>query len=304
MASAGEIKIRIGSIRQTKKVTDAMYMISSVKMRRARREVASTEPYFSALKEQIRELFQYIPDTDNRYFRALLPQGRRNRRRGILLVTSDKGLAGSYNQTTIREAEAYMHRNPETMLFVVGERGRQYCQNKKIPIVEEFHYSAAFPTVWEARKICTDLLEYYDAGQLDEIDIIYTEYQNGKPAKCQRNCLLPLERSQLCPTLDEPPQTGKEFFPDPDTVLEGIIPSYLTGFIYSCLVDSYCSEQEARMTAMSSAGKNAEEILKKLQMQYNSLRQAAITREMVEITSGAKALKRKREKNQSGGQTF
>ena len=153
MASAGEIKIRIGSIRQTKKVTDAMYMISSVKMRRARREVASTEPYFSALKEQIRELFQYIPDTDNRYFRALLPQGRRNRRRGILLVTSDKGLAGSYNQTTIREAEAYMHRNPETMLFVVGERGRQYCQNKKIPIVEEFHYSAAFPTVWEARKM-------------------------------------------------------------------------------------------------------------------------------------------------------
>ena len=206
--------------------------------------------------------------------------------------------------STIREAEAYMHRNPETMLFVVGEQGRQYCQNKKIPIVEEFHYSAAFPTVWEARKICTDLLEYYDAGQLDEIDIIYTEYQNGKPAQCQRNCLLPLERSQLCPTLDEPPQTGKEFFPDPDTVLEGIIPSYLTGFIYSCLVDSYCSEQEARMTAMSSAGKNAEEILKKLQMQYNSLRQAAITREMVEITSGAKALKRKREKNQSGGQTF
>ena len=266
MASAGEIKIRIGSIRQTKKVTDAMYMISSVKMRRARREVASTEPYFSALKEQIRELFQYIPDTNNRYFRAPLPQGRRNRRRGILLVTSDKGLAGSYNQTTIREAEAYMHRNPETMLFVVGERGRQYCQNKKIPIVEEFHYFAAFPTVWEARKICTDLLEYYDAGQLDEIDIIYTEYQNGKPAQCQRNCLLPLERSQLCPTLDEPPQTGKEFFPDPDTVLEGIIPSYLTGFIYSCLVDSYCSEQEARMTAMSSAGKNAEEILKKLQM--------------------------------------
>ena len=211
MASAGEIKIRIGSIRQTKKVTDAMYMISSVKMRRARREVASTEPYFSALKEQIRELFQYIPDTDNRYFRAPLPQGRRNRRRGILLVTSDKGLAGSYNQTTIREAEAYMHRNPETMLIVVGERGRQYCQNKKIPIVEEFHYSAAFPTVWEARKICTDLLEYYDAGQLDEIDIIYTEYQNGKPAQCQRNCLLPLERSQLCPPWTSRPRPARNF---------------------------------------------------------------------------------------------
>ena len=84
-------------------------------------------------------------------------------------------------------------------------------------------------------------------------------------------------------------------------MLDGIIPSYLTGFIYSSLVDSYCSEQEARMTAMSTAGKNAEEVLKKLQMQYNSLRQAAITREMVEITSGAKALKRKRQKKQSEG---
>ena len=102
MASAEEIKARIGSIRQTKKVTDAMYMISSVKMRRAKREVISTEPYFNALKEQISDLFLYIPETNNRYFRVLLPEGQTFRRRGLLLVTSDKGLAGSYNQTAIR----------------------------------------------------------------------------------------------------------------------------------------------------------------------------------------------------------
>ena len=101
MASAEEIKARIGSIRQTKKVTDAMYMISSVKMRRAKREVISTEPYFNALKEQISDLFLYIPETNNRYFRVLLPEGQTFRRRGLLLVTSDKGLAGSYNQTAM-----------------------------------------------------------------------------------------------------------------------------------------------------------------------------------------------------------
>ncbi len=303
MASAGEIKIRIGSIRQTKKVTDAMYMISSVKMRRAKREVESTRPYFRALKEQIGELFLYIPETDNRYFRLPLPEGQIHRRRGILLVTSDKGLAGAYNQTAIKEAEAYMRRHPETFLFIVGECGRQYFLSKKIPYETGFTYSAAFPTVWEARKICTDLLEYYDGGRLDEIDIIYTDYHNGRPSECKRNCLLPLEQSRFfSPDRHEDPQ-NREFYPDPNTLLNGIIPSYLTGFIYSCLVDSYCSEQEARMTAMNTAGKNAEDVLKKLQMQYNSLRQAAITREMVEITSGAKALRRKRTAEQREGST-
>ena len=157
--------------------------------------------------------------------------------------------------------------------------------------------------MWEARKICTDLLEYYDGGRLDEIDIIYTDYHNGRPSECKRNCLLPLEQSRFfSPDRHEDPQ-NREFYPDPNTLLNGIIPSYLTGFIYSCLVDSYCSEQEARMTAMNTAGKNAEDVLKKLQMQYNSLRQAAITREMVEITSGAKALRRKRTAEQREGST-
>ncbi len=301
MASAGEIKLRIGSIQETKKVTDAMYMISSVKMRRAKREVESTEPYFKALKAQISELFLYIPETENRYFRAPLAEGQEHRRRGLLVVTSDKGLAGAYNQTAIKEAEEYMRRHPETVLFVVGECGRQYFLNKKIKMADDFAYSAAFPTVWEARKICTDLLEYYNTERLDEIDIIYTDYNNGRPSQCKRNCLLPLDRSRFYSSDREDTRRDKEFYPDPDTVLDGIIPSYLTGFIYSSLVDSYCSEQEARMTAMSTAGKNAEEVLKKLQMQYNSLRQAAITREMVEITSGAKALKRKRQKKQSEG---
>ena len=160
MASAEEIKARIGSILQTKKVTDAMYMISSVKMRRAKREVISTEPYFNALKEQISDLFLYIPETNNRYFRVLLPEG----------------------QTAIRAAEDYIALHPDAKLFIVGECGRHYCIDNGIRFVEEFHYSAAFPTVWEARNICYDLLEYYNDNLLDEIDIIYTDYQSKKPS--------------------------------------------------------------------------------------------------------------------------
>lgn len=238
-----------------------MYMISSVKMRRAKREVISTEPYFNALKEQISDLFLYIPETNNRYFRVLLPEGQTFRRRGLLLVTSDKGLAGSYNQTAIRAAEDYVALHPDAKLFIVGECGRHYCIDNGIRFVEEFHYSAAFPTVWEARNICYDLLEYYNDNLLDEIDIIYTDYQSKKPSECKRNCLLPLARSRFYSAeresvmRNEESREQKEFYPDANTVLDGIIPSYLTGFIYSSLVDSYCSEQEARMTAMSSAGK-------------------------------------------------
>ncbi len=293
MPNASELKARIQSIRETKKVTDAMYMISSVKMRRAKREVKNTEPYFHALSSQITDLLRYIPDTENRYFHTLL-EGRLHARHGILLVTSDKGLAGSYNHAAIQVAEAYMGRHPETVLFIIGEYGRQYFASKKIPFVEEFTYSAALPTVWEARKMCMDLLSYFHDGRLDEINMIYTEYLGGRPSQCKRSCLLPLDKSVFREKDDGEEKPFKEFTPSADAMLSEIVPSYLTGCIYSFLVDSYCSEQEARMTAMNTAGKNAEDMLKRLKSQYNSVRQAAITNEMIEISSGARALKQKK----------
>ncbi|MDD6251188.1 MAG: ATP synthase F1 subunit gamma [Oscillospiraceae bacterium] len=300
MASTGELKARMESIAETKKVTDAMYMISSVKMRKAKREVENTEPYFKALKEQISDLLTYIPETKNRYFHVPMPEGKEHSNHGILLVTSDKGLAGAYNHTAIKVAEDYMSRHPETELFIIGEYGRQHFSSRKIPFHEEFEYSAAFPSVWEAEAICADLLDYFDDGRMDEINIIYTKYMGAKPSKCQRNVLLPLDKSRFYKEEKHIDNPFKEFYPDADTLLDGIVPSYLTGFIYSSLVDSYCSEQQARMLAMSTAGKNADEMVKKLKTEYNALRQASITREMIEITSGAKALGAKRMKNEEG----
>lgn len=296
METESELRARIASITETKKVTDAMYRIASAKMRRARRAVEETEPYFSALTEQIGALFRYIPETDNRYFRTPSPEAGAHRRHGILLVTSDRGLAGAYNHTATGVAEEYMSRHPETVLFIVGEYGRQHFLSRGIPFVEDFLYPASFPTVWEARRMCTELLEYFDEGRLDEINIIYTDYRAGKPSECKKSCLLPLERSRFC-TSERAAGGEKEFSPDPDTVLNGVVPSYLTGFIYGSLVDSYTSEQEARMEAMSAAGENADEMLKKLRVRYNSIRQAAITREMTEITAGARALRGKRKRS-------
>lgn len=346
MASAAEIRTRINSIAETRKVTDAMYMISSVKMRKAKREIESTKPYFNSIRLEIGEMLHYIPENDDRYFRINDPDGIQGR--ALLLITSDKGLSGNYNQMAIKAAQEYIDKHPDTILFVIGEYGRQHFSGRKFfrsepadaaagsgtpgipeasgitaapgktgaqetpvsPVNEEgkpllnqqvrfardFTYAAAFPTIWEARRICAELLEYYDNDRVDEIDIIYTHYKAGKSGECRTNCLLPLDRTSFYDGNEIELAGGKKYYPDPNTVLDGIVPSYLTGFIYSALVDSYCSEQEARMTAMNSAGKNADDMLKKLRIQYNGIRQAAITREMTEIAAGAKALKQKAQK--------
>ncbi len=294
MAGASEIKSRIEGVRETKKITDAMYMISSAKMRRALRDLEEITPYFNALAEKIGELFHYIPQTKNRYFSVSVPEEQPHRTHGILLITADKGLAGAYNQEAIRVCEEYMSRHPQTTVFIIGEYGRQYFSSRNIPFVRDFQYSAVRPDLTEARKICADLLEYYDSRKLDEISIIYTDYIGTKPGECKKITLLPLIQTCFYNGDTDNFRAEKEFLPSPDEVLDGIVPSYLTGFIYGSLAESFCSEQQARMTAMKNAGDNAEDMLKMLQLQYNKIRQAAITNEMIEITAGVRALKRRR----------
>lgn len=294
MAGASEIKSRIEGVRETKKITDAMYMISSAKMQRALRELGETTPYFEALAGKISDLLCYIPHTKNRYFSVSVPEEQPHRTHGILLITADKGLAGAYNQEAIKVCEEYMSRHPQTSVFIIGEYGRQYFSNKNIPYVKDFTYSAARPSLTDARKICADLLEYYDDKKLDEISIIYTDYIGTKPGECKKLTLLPLVQTRFDSGNKSNYHAEKEFLPSPDVVLDGVVPSYLMGFIYGCLVESFCSEQQARMTAMKSAGDNAEEMLRVLQLQYNKIRQAAITNEMIEITAGVRALKLRR----------
>lgn len=300
MVNSNELKSRIFGIRDTKKITDAMYMISSAKMRRAVRDLEKTTPYFEALAEKTGDLFHFIPQIENRYFRVTVPEEIPHLNHGILLITSDKGFAGAYNEEAIRVCEEYMTRHPKTTVFIIGEYGRQYFASQKKDFVQEFHYCALHPQLADARKICTELLEYYDDGRLDEINIIYTDYIGAKPGVCKKVTLLPLEKTHFYKENKNTRYIEKEFLPSPDEVLNGIVPSYLMGFIYGCLVESFCSEQQARMIAMKSASDNAEKMLIELQTQYNQIRQAAITNEMVEITASVKALNRIRGKHKAG----
>lgn len=293
MLNASEIRARIEGIKDTKKITDAMYMISSAKMRKALRDLGQTTPYFEALTNKIGELFHYIPKTNDRYFRVKVHEDTPHLNHGIVLITSNKGLAGAYNQEAISVCEASMRRHPKTTVFIIGEYGRQYFLNKNIDFVSDFHYSATHPSLNDARKMCSELLEYYDRSELDDISIIYTDYMGNKPGVCKKVTLLPLEKTQFYRGKDEDREIEKEFLPSPNEVLDGVIPSYLMGFIYGSLVKSYCSEQQARMNAMRSASDNAEDMLKELKIQYNKIRQAAITGEMIEITAGVTAQRSK-----------
>lgn len=300
MPGTSEIKLRMNSISETKKVTDAMYMTSSVKMTKARQGLEQTMPYFKALKREIGSVLSDIDAEKNRYFKNNDADGMHGL--AILAITSDKGLAGNYNQNVIKLCEKNLEERDDIQLFIVGEYGREHLKSIHAPVVEQFNFPDTFPTVRLAQKICAELLEYYDNNKLDQINIIYTDHNDND---CKMQVLLPLNISDFDSMKKkvEFSADSREYYPDSDSVLNEIVPVFLSGFIYSALVESYCSEQKARMDAMHTAGVNADEMLGKLQKEYNSLRQTAITMEITEITSGAKALGTKKEKKTTKADT-
>ena len=172
MASTSEIRRRIASVRETQKITHAMYLISQAKLRRAKEELERTRPYFNALRTEIKRIFRVDESVESRYFSpedaADLDQGTY----GLLVITADKGLAGAYNQNVIRRAQAMMEQHPDVKLYVVGEYGRRWFQQKHIPIKSSFLYTAQNPTLHRAREISSVLLKGSDTGRLSKIIVI------------------------------------------------------------------------------------------------------------------------------------
>ncbi|MCD8365057.1 MAG: ATP synthase F1 subunit gamma [Clostridiales bacterium] len=295
MASAREIKNRMKGVRDTQKITNAMYLIASTKLQRARTELDQSHPYFEAVRAEIKRIFRKAGDVDSIYFYP--PDGEKplNGTYGCLVITADKGLAGAYNQCVLKEAQKLLDDHPDTKLFVVGEYGRQYYAKRHIPIEQSFLYTAQSPTVQRSREITEVLLEQYDAGKIEKVYIIFTDMKNRLNQEAITHRLLPFHRKYFTDTLEkEKPVTREfEFVPSVQEVLASAIRSVVAGFIYGALVDSFCCEQSARMAAMDSANRNAEKIMDDLSIQYNRVRQAAITQEITEVSAGAKAQKRK-----------
>jgi F-type H+-transporting ATPase subunit gamma len=290
MANTREIRSRIKSIQDIMKITNAMYLISSSKQKKARKSLAATEPYFETLQATIHDILVRAPHMHQVFFERREDIEFSERKRGFLVITADKGLAGSYNHNVIKRAEEEMQKGENNYLFVVGQVGRQYFMRKDVSVDCEFLYTAQNPTLHRAGNIVQTLINLFTEHKLDDVYVIYTKMVTPMRAEVQAGKLLPLERVKF-----ERRAAGYQhakFEPSPEVVMDRLVPNYLKGLIFGVLVESFSSEQNARMTAMEAATDSARDMLKRLELQYNRARQAAITQEITEIVSGAKSLKK------------
>ena len=254
MANTREIQSRMKSIQDTMKITNAMYMISSTKLRKAKKNLEETEPYFYTLQTMVSRIVRHLPEIDNKYFDERKDKPAGEKTTGLVVVTADKGLAGAYNHNVLKMAEEQMQKAGQTgkyKLFVVGELGRQYFGHRGIEVAEEPQMMRLLPIIKE-RFITKD----------------------GKDLSMYQEPLV--------------------MTPSPKAVLDNIVPDFVMGYVYGALVESFCSEQNARMMAMEAANKNASAMIHDLSIQYNRVRQAMITQEITEVIAGAKAQKKKK----------
>ena len=293
MAGITEIRGRMRSIQQTLKITNAMYLISSAKVKKARKQLQEVEPYFDRLAKTILDIFRHSPQLQHRYIEGH-HKPKEERKTGFVVITGDKGLAGAYNHNVLKLAESYLARKQDSTLFLIGQMGRHYFEKKNIPIDAEFMYTAQDPTLDRAQDICDTLVDLYERGALDEIYLVFTHSYSAMRMEPEIIKLLPLDRAMLSARrgLSEADQYRDvvRYEPSPEAVLDVLVPGVIRGYIFAALVESFCSEQSSRMSAMDSASESARDMLKTLSLEFNRARQGAITQEITEIARGAEAL--------------
>ena len=290
MASIKEIRTHIKSVEQTLKITNAMFLISSSNLQKARKQLTDVEPYFQKIGTTISDILHHSPEINHVFFdkRTHIPPEKR--KIGYIVITGDKGLAGAYNHNILKLAEEKLRQSPNTSLFVVGQVGRSYFLEHDIPIDVEFLYTAQNPNVGRARDMAETMLELFRREQLDEVYMIFTRMVNSFQMEPTIHKLLPLDPDAF-PQEEETSSYNRDvaYVPSVKAVMDRLVPGYVKGDIFGALVESYCSEQNARMTAMKSSSDNARAMLQTLSLSYNRARQAAITREITEVVGGAQA---------------
>ena len=295
MAGLREISGRIKSVRDTMKITNAMYMISSTKLRKAKKDAELNNPYFEAMQEMLLGIMNTSDHLQHKYTDRRPGKKGKNRTHAVIVITADKGLAGAYNHNVVRlTEERFFGGEEKVVLYVVGEAGRTYFASKKVHLEGQFKYTAQNPTLHRARVICDKMLEEFNAGRVDDVSIVYTGMKDQLTSEAKVMHLLPLVHEEVDGRIvvEESYDDDLKFHPSAEEVMNIIVPDVLTGYIYSALVDSFCSEQNDRMMAMDAADRNAGEMIRTLSIEYNRERQAMITQEITEVASGARAQKK------------
>ena len=292
MASMSEIRTRISSVQDTMKITNAMYLISSAKLRKAKSGHEKVNPYFRLLQQTIADILDRCPDLEEDFFEETSPRTipENGKRRTIIVISSDKGLAGSYNHNVFKKVEELIADDSENTLILVGHMAVNYFKNFKNVTIDEKHiYPAADPAMYRARDIAEHVIGQFLENEVDEVYVVYTDMINSMSFETQTKRIMPLstkmfENIEVGEHLREP-----VFSPSPEAVIKHVAPNYIKGLIYGAMVESYACEPSARMTDMDNATTNAKDMIRELSLAYNRERQAAITQEITEIVGGASA---------------
>ena len=290
MANLRDVRLRMRAIEQTLQVTKAMNLISTAKLRKGRRMLEDTEPYFKRIQKSMFDILSGAGNINSPFFRRDDPS--KTHRTAIIAITSDKGLAGGYNANVFRQVNDLCCRVQNPLLILIGAVGYRYFVHSPHVILENFSYRSQLPTVENAGEIADYMISQYQWGMFSEMYVVYTHMFNAIKLQPVERQILPLNTEKIQNELfeiggDKRVELKFEFLPSAEDVFNALVPQYIKGVIYGAMVESYASEQNARMTAMDEASKSAEDMLASLKINYNRARQAGITQEMSEIVGGS-----------------
>jgi F-type H+-transporting ATPase subunit gamma len=291
VATLRDIRRRIKSVKSSQKITRAMKLVAASKLRRAQESIQANRPYALELGGLLRRVSSRVQHGEDSAPHPLL-EVRAPRKVLLVVLTSDRGLCGSFNVNILRRAEAFIrekHGEFETLeVATIGRRGRDYFKKRKVATARDFPGVFAELTYRRASEIAAGLIDEWNASGLDAVYLLYNEFKSAMAQRVTVEPVLPIVEEEL-----PVGETAVEYIYEPSErdVLNRLAPRYVATLIWRALLESWASEQGARMTAMDNATKNAKELVDKLTIQYNRARQAAITKELMEVIGGAEALK-------------
>ena len=292
MPSARDIRHRIKSVKNIQQITKAMEMVAAARLRRAQERAAACLPYVGKMREVLEAVAAHPANRKH----PLLAKHKSDDKIIYLVTTADKGLAGAYTSNLLREAVAHMSATGYAGLVTTGRKGRDYFRRRGYNLTDSVIGISERPKWEDAIKVASELIAGYVKGDYDQVYVVYTRFYSPMNQKPMTVKLLPLEIPGVAfgDAEDSGADTagGSDYIvePSPADVIEVLLPRYVEAAVYEALLQSAASELGARMTAMGAATTNAEEIISQLTLNYNKVRQAAITREISEIVGGVEAL--------------
>ena len=279
-ASMKDIKLRIKSVESTMQITKAMELVASSKLRKAKERQERCRPYFTGLKKTLDDIEAATSDFSSPY-----QQRREVKKRCLIVIAGDRGLAGGYNSNVFKAAQELMQRGAPVCVVPIGKRTVDFFARRGVEILTTEFAEAADISVADCFTISNMVTKGYREGQFDEVSILYTQFISMLTQTPASEELLPLEAGEKKEYPGVEPLVLYE--PSPSVVYDAIVPNYIAGMIYGAMCESVASELGARRTAMDAASKNAAEMIDDLSLRYNRARQGAITQEITEIVAGA-----------------